>query len=306
MSELPLVDEKGEKPLYVSWSRLYSWETCHQQGWRHAKLRQGATVKDGRNFLHGTLADRAMRQWLEQEAPHLPGQMSSYVDEAWNEHTGPDAEYRIKWRGDPIEDQEKVRNLAKKVVTNLEQFLLARVLPYDFEPEMRFKVPLKIPGLDGRPRTIVLNGGIDIAVRDPKTGKVWLYDLKATENESYVRGGIMAQLIFYSTAWAIMFGAPGEMECAYLTPACKAQYHSLMIDSQDRKILMSRIVEYAHGIWSDANEPVESNTPCWNCDVKHLCDKFFTGTEVAEDGKKRASIAGAAKARKAVSTMEVK
>jgi hypothetical protein len=307
MSELPTIDEKGEKPLYVSWSRLYSWETCHQQGWRKAKLKQGATVKDGRNFLHGTLADRAMRRWLEQQPPHLPGQMATYVDEAWDEHTGKDAEYKIKWRGDPIEDQAKIRELAKRVCTNMEGFLLKRVLPYDFEPELRFKVPIKIPDIDGVQRTIVLNGGIDIAVRNPANGQVWLYDLKATENERYVHGGIMAQLIFYSVAWTIMMSTPpGEMECAYLTPACKAQYHPLMIDSQDRKILMSRIVAYAQGIWQDDNKPVESNTPCWNCDVKHLCEKFFTSTAIQVDGKKRASISGAAKARKAVTTMEAK
>lgn len=298
--DLPKVDEKGEKTLYVSWSRLKDWEDCNQSGWRHTKHRQGSTIKDGRNFLHGTLADRAMRRWLEQEEEQLPGQMARYVDEAWDEHTGPDAEYRIKWRGDPRQDMEKVRNLAKKVVTNMETFLIKRVLPYEYQAELRFRVPVRIPDTDGILRTIVLNGGIDIAVRDQNTGKVWLYDLKATENENYVRGGIMAQLIFYSVAWTLMMGtSPGDMDAAFLTPACKGQYHPLVITSDDRRMLMSRVVKFAQGIWHDENDPKEGVTsPCWGCDVSHLCDLFVRPVTFDTDGKKRVSLAAAAEARK--------
>lgn len=298
MTNLPDTDERGQKTLYVSWSRLYDYEKCHQRGWLHAHGK-GDQVKDGRNFIHGTLADRAMRRWLEQNEEQLPGQMAQYVDDAWEEHAIKSPEYKIRWRGDPIDDQNKVRNLAKKVVNNVEPFLIARVLPFEYEPELRFRVPVKVPDYDGFQRTIVLNGGIDIAVRNPENGQVWLYDLKATENERYVQGGIMAQLIFYSVAWTLMMGtSPGDMTAAFLTPACKAQYHGLNITSDDRRHLLSRVVAYAQNYWREEQTPTDDKNECWNCDCKRWCPLFTDKVTVKADGKKRASIADAAQARR--------
>lgn len=265
---------------------------------------KGETIKDGRRFIHGTLADRAVRRWLEQDEPQLPGQMAAYVDDLFEEHAVRSPEYKIRWKGDPIEDQRYVIDLAKRVVNNVEPFLLARVIPFEYEPELRFRVPIRIPDSKGFARTIVLNGGMDIAVKEP-SGLVSIYDLKATTNEQYVHGGIMPQLIFYSIAWSFMFGAPEHMRAAFLTPACKTQYHELNITSQDRRHLMSRIVQFAHATWQNT-EPIctDDNSECYYCDVKGFCPKFAVPKSKDSKGKHRASLSGAANLRKTVKDAE--
>lgn len=270
-------DEFGQKTLWVSWSRLYEWSSCQQKS--VLKLQGKADkVKDGRRFLHGTLADRAVTRWLKQDTPHEQGQMETYVDELWEEHAIKSPEYKIEWKGDPQEDMAKVRNLAKKVVRNVEPFLFARVLPYEFQPDWRFEVPIKVPTVEGNMRTIVLNGAADIVVRDPATGLVSIYDLKATENEKYVHQGIMPQLTFYSVAWTIIMGQqPKDTTAAFLTPACKLQYHELKIGSQDRRHLMSRIVNFAQFTWSTQTPTLTDDSQmCFFCECKKFCPRFAT------------------------------
>lgn len=254
---------------------------------------KGDTVKDGRRFIHGTLADRAMRRWLDQDEEQLPGQMDTYVDDLWDELVEHNDEYKITWKDDVAKDKAYVRALSKTVVNNVEPFLLKRVIPFEYEPEFRFRVPLQIPDSAGYARTIVLNGGMDIAVRDPNTGKVFLYDLKATTNENYISQGIMPQLIFYSIAWTLMFGTPIEdITAAFLTPACKAQYRELNITSEDRRHLMTRIVRCANALWDKA-KPVctDKDSECYFCDARRICPKWANVlTEDPKDGKHRVSL----------------
>jgi CRISPR/Cas system-associated exonuclease Cas4 (RecB family) len=276
-------DEHGKKPLYISWSRLKEWETCQHHTWQKMQGTPRAKM-DGRIFLHGTLADRAMRRWLElPDGTQQKGQMAQFVDELWDEHTGPEAEYEIKWRGNKKDDQAKVRELAKRVVNKVEQFLIERVLPHEYQPEMRFSVPLRIPDLNGEKRTIFLRGGIDIAVRhadaaamqlEPRMRQVWLYDLKATESDDYINT-LLPQLIFYQLMWAAMQGTPFDrIGMAYLVPAAKRQYRELHVTEDDRRYLMTRVIKCAHGMWRGDKDPVKENGPCWNCDVKHACPKW--------------------------------
>lgn len=260
---------------------------------------KGDTVKDGRRFIHGTLADRAMRKWLEQKDEQQPGQMASYVDELWDKLVTHSDEYKITWKGDVKKDQESVRQLAKKVVNNVEPFLFKKVLPFDYHPEFRFKIPVRIPDQFGRARTIILNGGMDILVRLDEEHYA-IYDLKATTNEQYVRNGIMPQLIFYSIAATYLFGVQSDnITAAFLTPANKTKIHPLTLHAKDRKFLMSQIVSCAHSLWSD-DPPTftDDKNICYFCDCKRLCP-LWAGQfdDDRNDGSHRISIVDTAKAR---------
>lgn len=283
------VDETGQKVLSVSWSGLKEFETCAQLSWRKRQPDYRRVKVDGRVFLPGTLADRAMRAFLEQpEGSHAKGQMAEHIDRLWDEYAENSTEYKIKWRGDPVADRAKVRDFSKLAVTKLEPFLFERVLPHEFQPEMRFRVPLRIPDLNGNARTIHLIGGIDIAVRHlPKRELTWLYDLKTTENDNYVTG-ILPQLIFYKIMWHIRMGTPFEqIRMAYLVPAAKTQFRPVEDSAEDRSYLMSRVVKFAHGVWSEEKTPVEDDGPCWNCPVRHVCDKWNRPIHVDSRGKLR-------------------
>lgn len=294
---IPTVDEYGAKPLSVSWSRLYEFEKCHQRVVFHM-AGKGDTVKDGRRFVHGTLADRAVRRFLDQETEQLPGQMAQYVDELWDEICEHNDEYKIEWKGDPAEDRARVREIAKTVVNNLEPFLFARVIPFEYEPEFRFKVPLQIPDSRGMGRTIILNGGMDIAVREPD--RISLYDLKATTNENYISSGIMPQLIFYGIAWTLLFGDKVDnIRAAFLTPYTQVQYHELNVTRADRAHLMSRIIRFANAIW-DEQPPVctTDKGECYFCNCKRICPLWANAfTQNDNDGKHRISIVDTAKQR---------
>lgn len=292
--------------LHVSWSRLKRWEACHLS---EALTRQGkqAEVRDGRVFLPGTLADRAMRKFLEQDDGHQPGQMAAFVDELWDEHAVNSTEYKIKWRGDPRVDQEKVRSFAKMVVTKLEPFLFEKVLPHEWQPELRFRTPLRIPDLYGVKHEVILTGGIDIAVVElPDREWAWLYDLKATENEGYIRS-TMGQLIFYGLAWSFMRDHPPEkIGAAYLAPALPVAYHPLEVTMDDRREMLSRIVRYCQAQWS-AREPRAidkeghpvSGDDCYRCDVRHACPLRSGSVLVDTKGRNRVSIADTVRARQA-------
>lgn len=275
--------------LKVSWSRLLDWEKCHRKAFAKATYVPRDRV-DGRIFLSGTLADRATRKFLDQDDGHAKGQLAAFVDELWDEHALNSDEYEIKWKGNKAADQAKARALAKKVVNNLEPFLFEAVLPFEYQAEYRFEAYLKIPDHHNEPRTIALRGGMDIAVRRSPTD-VRLYDLKATENEQYVKGDTMSQLIFYPMAW--MLHQPqtlDQIHCAFLTPACQTQYHSLEdllgrpMHGDDIRFLMTRIVKYAHGIWSKEQDTTKDAGACWNCDMKSTCPKWHVPV-VMRNGK---------------------
>lgn len=260
---------------------------------------KGEEIKDLRRFIHGTLADRAVRKWLEQDEEQLPGQMEAYVDELWDEYVTNSTEGKVVWRDDIVADKKRVREIAKTVVRKVEPFLIARVLPYDYHPELRFKVPIQIPDAHGYARTILLNGGADIVVREPD--RLSIYDLKATTNESYIHQGIMPQLIFYQIAMNKILDYPyDKMRAAFLTPYTKAQYHELTVGAEDRRHLMTRIIRFAHWYW-EKETPVcaNDNNVCWGCPQKVVCPKWSSVmAEPKADGKHRMSILETAKQRK--------
>jgi hypothetical protein len=252
---------------------------------------------DGRRFLAGTVCDRVMRRWLEQDNPEL-GQMQGWVDELFASYADDDDEYTIKWQGNPKEDREKVRQFCHEVIVNLEPILAERVLPYSWQPELKFYVPVQIPYLDGRPVVVALRGGMDIVVRD-NVGDFALWDLKATANDSYVRGKTLGQLTFYDISFRALMRAPGQPKTAgFITPACKEKVVTIQVTDEDRRIMMSRIVNMAHGIWRQEFEPTTDDEPCFNCEAKAACTRWTVPIARDENGRGRADLFATAKARK--------
>lgn len=282
-------------PLQVSWTGLKRYEDCHQ---RQLRTIQGRSVKtaDGRVFLPGSICDRAMRKWLDSDSPQ-PGEMVEYVDEFLKFFAEEDPQYVIKWRGNPNEDKAKVRQFCRMVVTELEPILLQKVIPYRYQPEVRFKVPMMIPDLNGEPRLILLNGGIDIAVLDDEDN-FEIIDLKSTADESYVRKGILGQLTFYSLAWAQYVGDRTQPRSAcFVLPACRQKIVPVEVGQEERTVMLSRIVAYAHGAWREEWEPNPGGQCGW-CDVKGACDHFKAPIVQDESGKRRASFVALAESRR--------
>ncbi len=282
-------------PVTISWSGLKRWENCP-----HHQLRtiQGATEKGdkGRIFLPGTICDRVQRRWLDSENPQ-PGEMVQMVDEVFAENTGEDAEYLIKWKGDKRKDMEGVKAFCRQTVTHLEPWLIEHVLPYDYEPEVRFTAYMEIPYLnDGVRAPLKMIGGIDIVVRD-HTGKFRLYDLKVTKDPGYIRS-TLGQLTFYDLAWGVIQGSFSHAnDWGFICPALPEKYVGVTVDQDDRRAMMARIVKYAQGVWKDEWLPKSDDSGCTWCEARGSCTKFKTIPIVESNGKQRMSFAQAASQR---------
>lgn len=283
----------ADSNLTLSWSRLKAYEACPQQVLRQMQRKQTPTRLDGRVFFEGSVSDRCMRAWLEEDDPQ-PGGMLTYVDKYFEDFAFNDEQYRINWRGNPAEDMAKARAKIERVLTGLEPILLERVIPRGYVPELRFGPPrqknpdpnkpratIGVPGLDGKPRPVDLVGGIDILTKTLDEQEDYeVLDLKATENDNYVRGDILAQPIFYAIAVRAFTGKYPK-SAAFLTPACKEKVVPVTISEQDIRHMMSRIVNYCHGVWKKEWHPKDKpDSDChYRCDVRHACDLFKQPTE---------------------------
>lgn len=268
------LDEFGQPILWVSWTRLQTYEKCPMQA--HLTL-QGKTskIKDGRGFAAGNLADRSVRKFLSQSEPQKAGQLEQYVDALWDELITNSSEYRFFWKADdPLADQERIREKAKTAVRILEPYLFNRVLPNYFQPDWKFAVPIKIPYGESS-RTIVLNGAADIVTKT-STGNIFIDDLKCTTNENYT-DNFTGQLLMYMVCWHLLFGTEyDKITCAFLTPLCREQYRALEVGVQDRRHLMTRVVEYAHFVWGEQLNPklTEDSSICYFCNSRAFCPRF--------------------------------
>lgn len=281
-------------PVIISWSGLKRWENCPQLQLRTIK---GETKKSdkGRIFLPGTVCDLAMRRWLESDNPQ-PGGMAELVDVVFSE-TVEKAESVIRWKGDPRADMAAVQTQCRENVTRLEPWLIRNVLPYEYQPEVKFRANMEIPYLCEDMRAPVrMIGGIDIVVRD-ESGKFRLFDLKITKDPSYIRS-TLAQLIFYDLAWGIIQGDFNHaVEWGFVTPALEEEIVPIVVDHDSRRMMMSRIVKYAQGVWKDEWSPKADDTGCTWCDARGVCEKFKVVPIIEENGKQKMSFATAAAQR---------
>ena len=259
-------------PLTISWSALKSHEECRQ---KHFLQQTGhrSPGRDLRGFFHGTVADRVMRAWLDQESPELgamPGMVIDMIDKCLVEAKDTE-DGVVRWKG--REDRGILTEYVVELVTRLEPWLVANVLPYDYQPEHRFRVPVRIPYLDGTPVVITLIGGIDILVRENEAENVWAaYDLKATKNDQYVKQ-VLGQGIFYDLAIRAAWGK-SPRTFAFVQPMCKEAIVKVAITDDDRRSLMARIQRMAHSMWRKDFDVRGDTKPCGQCPVSYGCSRF--------------------------------
>lgn len=292
MTSVP--SESPPDPVTISWSGLKRWENCPQHQLRVIR-REVERSNKGRIFLPGTITDLVQRRWLDSDDPQ-PGQMADMVDQIFSEVLE-ERESVIKWRGNPLQDQQDVKNYCRETVINLEPWLIANVLPYDYQPEVKFRSYMQVPYIcDDRFGIVKMIGGIDIVVRDDQ-GKFRLYDLKTTKDAGYIRS-TLAQLIFYDLAWGVIQGDfQHAVEWGFVTPALEEKYIPITVSSDDRRAMLSRIIKYAQGVWQDNWAPKSDDTGCNWCEARGTCEKFKNVAIVDENGKQRLSFTQAAAQR---------
>lgn len=258
--------------LKLSWSRIRSHEECPAQGHLLA-TKQKSPVTDIRGYYHGTVVDICMRDWLSSDNPQ-PGFMNAHVDKVFAEREVAARESGdgiVKWKN--ASDKNETRILCRNAVYRLEPLLDKICLPYEWDPAVRFSVPMWIPGLDGAQRQIALVGEIDLLVRMPHGVIIW--DLKATRDENYYRK-VIGQLLFYDIAVAAMTGK-WPAAAGLIQPLCKEQLPMFQFSKDDRTQLYQRIVKVATDIWSGNILPKVDNKGCNRCPTRPACPKFPKG-----------------------------
>ncbi len=216
-----------------------------------------------------------MRHWLEQEHPE-PGWMAANVDEILEKAEVDGRESGdgiVKWR-DPG-DKGRVRVWCRELVTRLEPILFDLVIPFEYQPALRFEVPLTIPGPDGVPREIRLRGEMDLFTRDRGTQATSVMDLKGTEDTSYWRK-VTGQLVFYEIAAKIMTGSWPEVS-RLIQPMCPEPVLPFYFSEDDRREMLVTICDVAADIWRGELPPKADNAGCNQCACKAACPKFAHG-----------------------------
>lgn len=250
--------------LKISWSRIRLAGECRQKEYRKS-MGQASPVMDQRIFVQGNVCDMAMGAWLELADPQ-PGWMADRVDALLDEVA---ANGVVRWRHSA--DREQVRKFCKECVTQLEPLLQRFALPYEYQPHVRFKEKIVIPGLDGQPRPVLLTGEKDLLTRGPDGHRVW--DLKSTKDASYWRKTV-SQLVFYDLAVLARFGMP-VLEAGLLQPMVTDQpYISFTPSDEDRLQMFQRIVTVAHSIWREDFAPKAGTEGCTNCECRGACIRY--------------------------------
>lgn len=242
--------------------------------------------RDTRIFLPGTVADRVMRRLLEHEDPQR-GMMASWVPEMFEYYANSSDEGKVRWRGQY--DYMTTRNFVREAVELLEPILFKEVIPFDYAPELKFKVPIGIPYLDGHITPIYLVGGIDIIVcRD--NGRYRIYDLKCTANDNYWKQ-TLGQLTFYDIALThyLDLSLPPE-KLGFIQPKCKEPIIEISIGASERNAMMARIISMAQNMWRREWE-ANKTSQCSMCEVKPSCPEWKPKNILRDErGRKRASL----------------
>jgi hypothetical protein len=286
--------DDAPRRIELSWSRLKAYEVCHQRGKLMLEGKKSKAI-DGRVFLAGNLADRAMMKWLNEgkkTGDFRPGGMEALIPELWREQTGPEGEYSYQWKGDPREDKLGILQKAINGLRILEPILMEKVVPYEFRTDYRFKAPVGIPGLDGETVNIELSAAVDVAVQisDQQYG---LYDLKLSDKAGYLRS-TLGQLIFYDLVFKAYTGLQAvehEFWAPLLPIADKPESAIIALDVQPehRKQMVSRIIAYSHGVWSGSWELTPDENECYFCPVKHACPRWLPSLTKDDQGRNRAA-----------------
>jgi hypothetical protein len=276
------------KPLRVSWSRIKNWEAC---GMRSKLMTEGKQSKviDGRAFLPGTLADNAMRAWLNNgllTGKWEPGGMEDYLEGLWDDYTSPSAQYSIQWRGNPNDDKRAVLKKVQTALRRIEPILFEKVVPYPYQPEYRFTATMGIKDLQGQTVHVEVYGAVDVAVNYGEDG-YGLFDLKVTESQAYI-DTTLAQLIFYALAFRGWTGV-WPSQYAFWVPLMEQSVVNLVPTPEDIRYMQSRIVAYCQGVWAQDWTLTADESNCWNCPTKHACPRWRNPIQQDDQGRNRLS-----------------
>jgi PD-(D/E)XK nuclease superfamily len=262
------VSEEEHRLLSISWSSLRAHLECRQKAFL---LRSGKRSPSGniRQFFHGTVADRIMRTWLLDPQPGaMPGMVRATMDEEETKarETGDGV---VRWRTPT--DRAEMEEFCVELVTRLEPLLDEHVLAYDYDTAVRFKAPIQVPYLDGRPAWINLSGEIDLITRDPG-GNYRVWDLKATADDSYWRK-TLGQLTFYDVCVQEMVGVPPVLS-GLIQPMCKAPVLTFSFGEKERTQLLAAVARMASDIWQRDFRTKDGTSGCSWCPVRHACERY--------------------------------
>lgn len=269
----------SERLLEVSWSKLKTFEHCKQKAWLQGNgFRSPST--NTRVFFKGTVTDRILRDWIQDPGRQL-GQMPEMVDEyvaLCEQEQKDNGSGVVRWKH--AMDKQESSDWCREALENLEPIIVEHVLPYypNVLADKHLNAIVSIPGLAGESRDIKLRGILDILIDAPDF--IGVYDLKATENESYWKQTIM-QLVFYHLILKHGYDKVPDTT-ALIQPMCREKIKYISINEQHELNLMQKVISYAHSVWKEDFAPKESDAGCLSwCEVSHACVKFKKN----EDGR---------------------
>lgn len=264
--------------LRISWSALRTHEVCKQRSF----LKRGkhlAPAANQRVFFPGTVTDRVTRDWLTHDPSpgRMPGMVEAIMDREWQQIR--DDGGAIAWKTPA--DRAQVLADCREAVTKIEPVLLKLVVPYDYDADVSFSIPVRLPHPAGGAEEILLIGFMDIMVHDDQ-GRFWIWDVKHTRDNGYWRK-VEGQLTFYDLACFLMNGQ-GTERVGLLQPLCDVPVKPFAVSLEARTQMLARIAGMAHDIWVEDHTPRSDSVECGFCDYKHACSKF---TPIVIGGKHR-------------------
>lgn len=267
----------------ISWSGLRTHAECKQRSYL-AREHHLATINDKRGYFPGSVSDRVVRNWLMNDPEHhlgeMPDMVTSVVDLVKTEWVDEDQGV-VRWKDSG--DRAKVEAECREAVEKVEPYLIKYVLPFEYEADYSFEAPVELlHPRTGEPILVLLNGKMDILVRDARSDWMIL-DLKHTRDEGYWRKTV-GQLSFYDLGIEVLYGRPAVMT-ALLQPLCTERLKRYKPSSQSRVELMTRI----HAMAIDVTDGIKDVRPdtklCGWCPTHHACEKFAPVTD--KKGRKR-------------------
>lgn len=216
------------------------------------------------------MVDLAQRRWLALEDP-VRGWMTAHIDELFDESVKTARETGdgvVRWKSRT--DKDETREFCRELVKRLEPILVKVALPFDYEPAVRFNVPVKIADENGVTRELQLVGEMDLLVRS-QSGKVGIWDLKATRDNGYYRK-VLGQLAFYTLAgWKLAGQRPAF--AGLIQPMCDTRVLPVDVDDQALREISARIQRTARDIWAGRMAPKVTKA-CPSCPVRNACPAF--------------------------------
>lgn len=271
--------------IRISWSALRTHEECKQKS-HLARTHSLAVLDNKRNFFPGTVTDRVVRNWLNNDPlDHLgemPDMVDAYIESEQRELAEKDQGV-IRWRNKA--DREAVKVDCIEAVTKIEPDLLKYVVPFEYQPDFGFQTKIQLTHPRGEEGTVVLNGFMDILVKDDR-GRYWVWDVKHTRDDGYWRKTI-GQLGFYDLVVELEFGQPA-IQTGLMQPLCTKTLAPYKPSADSRAQLLTRINAMAMDLWNDVRTPKESMGGCDFCPCKHACTKFKP--VVDSKGRKRVKL----------------